>query len=143
MAITICNYDLYQDPKNYESHTKADTKATMKPQGTDTINKNDKNVKNKEEYIRWRAETRNESYKILINFILGDNVLGEELTEILNMDTQITEERFVKLIKAAQDNGVRLTEKIIGLENHQRTATKSKKYKDFTLTLNNWVNYKK
>lgn len=43
MIITICNYDLYQDPKNYESHTKADTKATMKPQGTDTINKNDKN----------------------------------------------------------------------------------------------------
>lgn len=47
MIITICNYDYYQSPENYESHTKADTKATRKPQTTDTINKNDKNDKNK------------------------------------------------------------------------------------------------
>jgi len=46
IVITVCNYDYYQDPKNYESYTKADTKATMLPSGTDTINKNGKNVEN-------------------------------------------------------------------------------------------------
>jgi hypothetical protein len=43
MVITICNYDFYQNPKNYESNKKATMKATRKQQTPDTINKNDKN----------------------------------------------------------------------------------------------------
>lgn len=46
MLITICNYSLYQDPKNYESNRKADRRTTGRKQTTDTINKNDKNDKN-------------------------------------------------------------------------------------------------
>lgn len=46
MIIDIANYSLYQDPKNYESHTENFTKATRKPQSSHTINKNEKNVKN-------------------------------------------------------------------------------------------------
>ena len=46
MLITICKYSLYQDPKNYENNTRTTTRTTMKQQGTDTINKNDKNDKN-------------------------------------------------------------------------------------------------
>lgn len=47
LLITICNYEYYQNPKNYESQNyTADTKATRKPQSTDTINKNEKNEKN-------------------------------------------------------------------------------------------------
>jgi len=46
MLITICNYSHYQDPKNYESNRKADMRATVNKQTTDTINKNDKNDKN-------------------------------------------------------------------------------------------------
>ena len=45
LVLTVCNYDIYQTPANYESHTKTDTKATMKPQGADTINKNVKKEK--------------------------------------------------------------------------------------------------
>ena len=47
MVVTICNYDTYQTPANYESHTIAPLpKATRKPQTTDTIYKNVKNDKN-------------------------------------------------------------------------------------------------
>lgn len=45
MVITVLNYDYFQNPENYESYTKADTKATMKLQGSDTINKNGNNGK--------------------------------------------------------------------------------------------------
>ena len=48
IIVTICNYDYYQDPKNYESRDESRTKAERKPKGTATINKNDKNGKNEE-----------------------------------------------------------------------------------------------
>ncbi len=45
MVVTICNYDFYQNPANYESHTYIPPpKATRKPQTTDTIYKKAKNV---------------------------------------------------------------------------------------------------
>lgn len=43
MLITVLNYDKYQTPSNYESHTTADTNTTSKPQTSHTINKNGKN----------------------------------------------------------------------------------------------------
>ena len=46
MIVTICNYDVYQRLANYKSDTIGDTKATQKRYKSDTINKNDKNVKN-------------------------------------------------------------------------------------------------
>jgi hypothetical protein len=46
MLITICNYDYYQDPENYESDNESHKKATRKRQWNDTINKNEKNEKN-------------------------------------------------------------------------------------------------
>jgi len=46
LLIKIVKYDLYQDPSNYESHKEKPTRATRKPQTTDTINKKDKNDKN-------------------------------------------------------------------------------------------------
>ncbi len=42
IVITVINYDKFQDPKNYESYTKATAKTTMKLQPTDTINKNER-----------------------------------------------------------------------------------------------------
>ena len=48
MLITVLNYDRYQTPENYENHTKADTRTTMKPQPTDTINKKEKKERKKE-----------------------------------------------------------------------------------------------
>lgn len=46
MLITICNYDYYNDISNYECYNKSYTKATMKLQWNDTINKNEKNITN-------------------------------------------------------------------------------------------------
>ena len=52
LLITICNYNTYQTPANYESQNyKATASATMEPQHCHTINKNDKNVKKKEKNI--------------------------------------------------------------------------------------------
>ena len=48
LVITICNYDYYQDPKNYENHNESHNKTTTKPQGTDTINKKEKKEEEKE-----------------------------------------------------------------------------------------------
>lgn len=49
LVVTISNYGLYQDPKNYEhndeDNDEESTKTTMGQRQADTINKNDKNVK--------------------------------------------------------------------------------------------------
>jgi len=46
MIITICNYGVYQNPKNYESNNEKSTKATRDEQHSDTINKNERSFKN-------------------------------------------------------------------------------------------------
>ncbi|MFA5185387.1 MAG: hypothetical protein WC551_02780 [Patescibacteria group bacterium] len=49
LVITIVNYAKYQDVKNYESHSEGHNEATMKPQTTETIEKEDiKNIKRRE-----------------------------------------------------------------------------------------------
>ena len=48
MIITICNYSYYQEPKNYENHNEACNETDSSTQSHDTINKNDKNDKNKD-----------------------------------------------------------------------------------------------
>lgn len=56
LIVNVVNYSLYQDPKNYESHNENATKATRKPQTTDTINKNDKNVKKEKNIYTTQAK---------------------------------------------------------------------------------------
>ena len=52
MIITILNYDFYQDPKNYESHSESHNEnhneTCSSPQTSDTIDKNVKNEKKEE-----------------------------------------------------------------------------------------------
>lgn len=47
LIITICKYNYYQNPDNYESHSEDHKKATPEPQPPDTIGKNDKKEKKK------------------------------------------------------------------------------------------------
>lgn len=42
ILISVVKYDYYQNPSNYESYKRNHTKATRKPQTTDTINKNER-----------------------------------------------------------------------------------------------------
>lgn len=46
LIITICKYDHYQSPENYETNTETNNEQTGNKQWTSTINKNDKNDKN-------------------------------------------------------------------------------------------------
>jgi hypothetical protein len=46
LLVTICNYEIYQNPNNYEHHNESLTVATTAPQGGESIYKNDKNDKN-------------------------------------------------------------------------------------------------
>jgi len=48
LIITICNYDRYQDAKNYESNKRDDTHTTRSKQSSDTINKNVKEEEKEE-----------------------------------------------------------------------------------------------
>ena len=83
MLITICNYSLYQDPKNYESNKRADRRTTDPKQTTDTINKNEKNGKNdKKKREREPAVflTEEEYQKLVIE--LGDPLTKEYMKDL-------------------------------------------------------------
>ena len=51
MVVTILNYDYFQTLENYKSDTESDIKAKQKRNRSDTINKNDKNDKNKNKVV--------------------------------------------------------------------------------------------
>lgn len=65
MVITIDNYSVYQDPKNYErnngSNDENDTNGLRNERGENNINKNDKNDKNKEVVVVIDDEKKFES----------------------------------------------------------------------------------
>lgn len=57
MIITICNYDIYQNPKNYETNNETPTKAAREKQPSDTINKNEEEEEGKEaNYESWKTD---------------------------------------------------------------------------------------
>jgi hypothetical protein len=49
VVITICNYNTYQTPSNYEGNSEGNTKETRRNLGGRTINKNDEERKNEED----------------------------------------------------------------------------------------------
>ena len=59
IIVTICNYEYYQNPKNYENHNGNDNKTTTKPQSTDTIDKNGKNEKNEKKKLSFLSQYKN------------------------------------------------------------------------------------
>jgi hypothetical protein len=46
LIITVCNYDVYNNPENYEGNGEGNKKTTRRQQPCSTINKNDKNDNN-------------------------------------------------------------------------------------------------
>jgi uncharacterized phage protein (TIGR02220 family) len=49
LHITICNYGIYQNPKNYEANSETNKKPTRRVSDPSTINKNEEEDKNEEE----------------------------------------------------------------------------------------------
>lgn len=104
VIISVCNYDYYQDPKNYEGNNEGNAMETRKPQYGSTINKNVKNEEN------------------------VDNVKNEEKKKIKTLLSQVDESTvdhtdleyyqiafaFWQLIKA---NLTELDISIVGIEN--------------------------
>ena len=91
MFITICNYNYYQNPTNYESNNKATTRATVQKQLADTINKNDKNDKNKKRKInRKKKNTLLSRCALVIDYLnekTGRNEEGKRKFDIKNDST--------------------------------------------------------
>lgn len=50
VLVTVLKYSIYQDPKSYEGNNEDSTKETRRQQCDNTINKNDKEEKNKNKY---------------------------------------------------------------------------------------------
>lgn len=76
MVITITNYDLYQDPKNYEAHSEDAAKVARKPhEGTqdskEVRSKNESNKKSKISFVEGSNELRLATY--LFNCIRKNN----------------------------------------------------------------------
>lgn len=56
LIITICNYDFYQNPTNYETHNENPTKTLRSQSTPHTIYKNVKNDKNEKKFIKPSVE---------------------------------------------------------------------------------------
>jgi len=94
ILITICNYSLYQDPKNYESNTRAVTRTTVDKRLTSTINKNDKNVKNDK-----KEDTLSSRCVLIINYLnekTGRNYSPKNKSTVDLIHARFNEGRTVK-----------------------------------------------
>lgn len=103
--VTICNYDSYQDPKRYESHNENYTKAATKLQRHDTINKNDKNEKNKELNKDILTYISSEEQKIIDEF----NNICTSLPKITTM-TKTRKDKIKTRLKEFKKLGIDVSE---------------------------------
>ena len=84
MIITICNYDYYQNPKNYESHTEPHTENTTKPEWTPHY---------KQEGER---KTRKLFNKSPVKNFPSQEILNEASIKKINSDTDIVCQKLVE-----------------------------------------------
>lgn len=114
MLITICNYDIYQDPKNYESYTKPITD----PRSIHRINKNVKNEKKDKDSF-----SHNLQKYIACNY-----------SHICKMKKQITEDECIYLESNFSPDQIK--EKLDAMENY---VPLSDKYVSVGKTLKTWL----
>ena len=73
MIVTICNYEYFQNPKNYENHKERRPRTTMEPQCDDTIDKKLRIKEERKEYIPdfdsvWKRYPNNDGKKLAISY---------------------------------------------------------------------------
>jgi hypothetical protein len=77
MIVTICNYDRFQNPENYETYIETSKKPTTNLQTDDTINKKKENKKNE-------RKSKDLSPEILVKG--WNDICGEEgLTKVIKL----------------------------------------------------------
>ena len=127
MFVTICNYSLYQDPKNNGSNRRADTRTTDNKQTTDTINNNGNNVKNvnngkkkidsakyrtmlREQIIYYLNTTANKDYKPetpltikLINLRLKEGYSLDDFKKVIDVKNEEWRDKITKDGKNMED----------------------------------------
>jgi len=134
LLITITNYERYQDPKNYESHTEHHNEShndtTLK-----TIMRRKENIYTPislESYdFSGRLPNQVEAIKYFCTRING------EFTRVLQFEQPLTIEGLIKLIEGY---GITRVEEIFSaMENKDESYWKSKHYKSAFRTAINWL----
>ena len=110
--ITICNYDTYQSPHNYEVTGKeqpSNNQGTTKeqPRNTNKKDKQDNKDKKREsafsfynsEIEKNQTAPQIEKYIMMKDFLFGKNPLHENLENILTLPKQLTYEQFCEVLK--------------------------------------------
>lgn len=153
LRITVCKYDTYQDPKNYEDGEVTATKAGRRRQCSGTINKNDKNVKDSTPQSAPEWEFSNEGffdrqlsknsgepeidrYRALVEFLHSKDEEGNYLfASILALDKQISYKDY-QILKKMQTPARSLKGVLEDMQNKKDTI---KRYSSVFLTAKNWL----
>jgi hypothetical protein len=146
--LRVCNYDIYQGERNA---SETQVKRRRNASETDvTPNKNDKNVnKGKKDYISPKTFYDSELslvdcdnkimgyYAKFVDILFGKNELERELTELLNLESQVSYNQFSKLYKKSIDKGKKFSQILPTMTNDPKYY---KKKKSLYLCLNTWLN---
>lgn len=85
MVVTICNYNYYQDPKNYEGNNESNdeihTKRTRRERQGNNINKNVKNDKN-EQYKKEKDKKEKSINELITELPMGIQGVFKEFVEM-------------------------------------------------------------
>jgi hypothetical protein len=152
LIITVCNYEFYNNPKNYEDNSEGNKKTTRRQQGCSTINKNDNNDKNEIDSIPPKADTKKafyekqiadnldkpeiEQYKQLVGFLYGNNKNEIVFNNVLSLTHQISFKNFLKLTETAKNSQRTIGQVLVSMENK---VTLKKDYSSVFLTVNTWL----
>lgn len=150
LIITVCKYEFYSNPDNYENNTEGNKKTTRRQQPPSTINKKDKESKEGEEsgatvtgdfyqdQINANAsDPLIGKYKNFIAYLKGNNDEKIVFKSVLKMENQITFSEYLKLRDKVMETGVNVYEVLKAMENK---STLVKDNKSLYLTANNWIN---
>ena len=119
MIVTICNYDYYQTPGNYETDSEHFNETTRDRQSTDRINKNEKNERIKEVMISREA---NASMSAVKRPTHKEAIDYQELIEYFNTETKgvfsavrypISEKRKASIRARIREHGVEAFKEMI------------------------------
>lgn len=82
-------------------------------------------------------KTKDENYKIFVEFLFGNNHTKKPFPKVLKLENQLSYESFCQLMAKCSDAKIKFLDMVLELENYKGA---DKKYKDMYLTLNTWIN---